>query len=360
MYLCPTLRRTAYGCAIIAFVVFGCHFLVGPQTTSTNHPGLLTTDLWTFDNDVNVHVRGKRDVLDYSEPRVNTMCSEAKDVFLLVLINSAPQNFYLRWTIRQTWGNLREYKGFNIRLVFVVGQLSGLDQRTDHLVRKESAKMNDMVIGDFHDTYYNLTAKTLFGMNWVRKYCSNSQFVVKGDDDVLVVPQNIIEYILELPPTEAEFLYEGACQVNHEPMRNKENKWFISESEYPNATYPTYQLGVAVLHSYKALDIIYQACYNVPSRMDVPLNFPFDDVFIGICAQLTEVQPTCNNHIIVYKDREMRLFMRSRRQNCHLATTLAVHGLNSRHSVKRRWRLLENIDRKTFANCTFNHTTTAT
>ena len=53
---------------------------------------------------------------------------------------------------------------------------------------KEMNRFNDFIIGDFIDSYKNLTLKTFSGYKYVSEYCSNNEnkLILMHDDDILV------------------------------------------------------------------------------------------------------------------------------------------------------------------------------
>ena len=54
------------------------------------------------------------------------------------------------------------------------------------VLEEENGIHNDLVQGDFQDTYHNLSYKAIMGNLWVAEFCSQAQFVVKTDDDMYV------------------------------------------------------------------------------------------------------------------------------------------------------------------------------
>ena len=54
------------------------------------------------------------------------------------------------------------------------------------LLKWESEHFEDIIQGDFRDTYRNLTYKNLMGKLWVTKFCTQAEFVIKTDDDVFI------------------------------------------------------------------------------------------------------------------------------------------------------------------------------
>ena len=53
-------------------------------------------------------------------------------------------------------------------------------------IYKESEKYEDIIQGDFNDTYHNLSYKAVMGNVWVSEFCEQAEFVVKADDDQFI------------------------------------------------------------------------------------------------------------------------------------------------------------------------------
>ena len=53
-------------------------------------------------------------------------------------------------------------------------------------------KFNDFIIGDFIDSYRNLTLKTFTGYRYVNEYCNlnDLEFILMQDDDTLINEKN--------------------------------------------------------------------------------------------------------------------------------------------------------------------------
>ena len=62
----------------------------------------------------------------------------------------------------------------------------------------EADKFNDILQSDFRESHYNLSIKDHDLFNFIVEQCSHLDFAVKGDDDVLIVPQNLAFLIKEL------------------------------------------------------------------------------------------------------------------------------------------------------------------
>lgn len=62
----------------------------------------------------------------------------------------------------------------------------------------ENRKYEDIVVEDLHDTYRNLTLKSLRMMKWAIHKCSGVKFLLKADDDTFVNVQNLANYVAAL------------------------------------------------------------------------------------------------------------------------------------------------------------------
>ena len=61
-----------------------------------------------------------------------------------------------------------------------------LTKKTIHKVQEESEGFQDIIQGNFHDSYHNLTYKNVFGLLWVSTFCEQAEFVIKTDDDMYI------------------------------------------------------------------------------------------------------------------------------------------------------------------------------
>ena len=218
-----------------------------------------------------------------------------RDTFLLILVNTDPENRNSRNIIRDTWGSVKVYKGIHIRLVFLMGDRISLKRgRADGLTAQiinESYNYGDIARGDFIDDYFNMTYKTVFGLHWMTMYCPEASFVMKVDDDVMINIYKLIYFLQETNKAEnLTNLFYGLA-YNSRPIRSNSSKWQISYTDYNHSWYPTYCAGLGYILSNQAAARIYQATSKVPF-------FWIDDVFIGFCAELSNIKPI--NHYYGY------------------------------------------------------------
>ena len=99
-------------------------------------------------------------------------CGEKKP-FLLILISSAPANVEKRQAIRETWGQRNP-----INYVYF---LVGMSKKHKADLEMENLHHNDLIQGNFVDTYKNLTYKHVMALKWVKDHCSSKTFFNLSD-----------------------------------------------------------------------------------------------------------------------------------------------------------------------------------
>uniref|UniRef100_A0A5K3FVX2 Hexosyltransferase n=1 Tax=Mesocestoides corti TaxID=53468 RepID=A0A5K3FVX2_MESCO len=189
----------------------------------------------------------------------------SKDVYdLVVIYKSAPCNFEERSRIREATRNLPG----RIRVVFSLGQPradlggnlfhmnGGFDIRlpgkagakavewarraTEARERAlaEADKFGDMIIGDYVDTYVNLTYKLIASHRWASAFCrGKSDVFVFIDDDYAFHAGNVLNYLNGLTKLDRRQLLSGLLLiwelVNRPVKDTSRNKWAVSRYEIP-------------------------------------------------------------------------------------------------------------------------------
>jgi hypothetical protein len=205
------------------------------------------------------------------------------------MIMSAVLNFDIRNQVRATYANITQHQGCAIRHVFLLA-------RTDYVeaqewVRQEARRYGDVVQFDFDDSYQNLARKTAGGFYWVNKTCNNAKYIIKTDDDILVLPQNAIRLLAGLSADQERILYSGRLQtsVSARPVR-KYGKWKVAKDVYPYMRYPPYVWGMGIIMSQEILQKFLRASNRVP-------QIHIEDAFVGLLARATGIKPLCNSAI---------------------------------------------------------------
>lgn len=197
----------------------------------------------------------------------NLVCNNTEPL-LLILIHSAPKNFARRNVIRETWGKSEE----DIKILFLMGIPD--DPDIEDQVRKENFLHNDLLQGNFLDSYRNLTYKHATALKYVVYHCPQAKYILKVDDDVCI-NMPTLKYFLtkDLSPYGAKNLL--MCNIAHraKAMRSFRSKWRVTFDEYKERFYPTYCIGWYILYS---PDVVFQL-YMLVQRTNY---FWIDDVLI--------------------------------------------------------------------------------
>nr|XP_060622886.1 beta-1,3-galactosyltransferase 5-like [Anolis sagrei ordinatus] len=192
--------------------------------------------------------------------------------FLVILVTSSHTQSKARMAIRETWGKERLIEKKRIVTYFLLGTTMNHDDQI--AITAESLKYGDIIQKDFTDTYYNLTRKTMMGIEWFHKFCPQSSFVMKTDSDVFVNTYYLTELLLK--KNRSTRLFTGFLKLNERPIRNIFSKWYVSKEEYPANTYPPFCSGTGYVFSTDVASQVYNISENV-------LFVKLEDVFIGLC-----------------------------------------------------------------------------
>ena len=202
------------------------------------------------------------------------LCADAPNLKYIVYFHSAPGNTERRDLMRQTWGNARLLKDHSSRVVFLVGLPK--DNATQENLRTEFAQHGDIVQGNFHDDYRNLTLKGIMGLKWISTYCAQAQYALKSDDDAFVNifgVMGVMEKYADKNKLVACIAYnEGSMPILRYPRSCY--KWCIKYREMIGRRfYPKYCAGLAFLLSGEMVSEMYAASLKTPF-------FWVDDAFV--------------------------------------------------------------------------------
>ena len=205
--------------------------------------------------------------------------------YLLLQVHSHVSHKPLRDSIRNTWGRIsRDYDTRRqVRLIFLLGEDDSTKADFTEKIKHESRLYRDIVTADFKDTYRNLTIKSVAGLVWATKYCSNSRYLFKTDDDVYFNVSSLI-HLLDKMDIGVNIL--GALNNNATVMRS--GLWAVGHHIYPDTEYPPYCAGNSYVMSLRTAGDLLEAVPN--TRM-----LPIEDVYVtGLLAKVTG--RTCQGH----------------------------------------------------------------
>ena len=186
-------------------------------------------------------------------------CAVENNLFLLIYVHSAPNHFKRRQIIRETWGH-RKYYSRTMRIIFVLGRTDGSLPEVDALLLQEHAENADIVKEDFLGTYRNLTYKAIAALKWTSTYCKNATYVLKCDDDMIVNPFTLMNY-LERKVNVAHIM----CHVYKVGyvFRTSE-RHAVTEEEYGVNLYPKFCSGSAFIMTTDTAIALHEVSYSVP------------------------------------------------------------------------------------------------
>ncbi|XP_006882257.1 PREDICTED: beta-1,3-galactosyltransferase 4 [Elephantulus edwardii] len=308
-------------------------------------------------------------------PNVEACRGPGAPPFLLILVCTAPDNFHQRNAIRASWGGLRTARGLRVQTLFLLGEpvhpLPTLDKQRSNLVW-EAQTQGDIIQAAFHDSYRNLTLKTLSGLNWASEYCPMARYILKTDDDVYVnVPELVSELVwrgghLEkwkrtmepqgvgaateekqeradqaLAYEPVPLLYLGRVHWRVYPTRTPGNRHQVSEEQWPETwgPFPPYASGTGYVLSASAVQLILKVASQTPF-------LPLEDVFVGISARRGGLTPT---HCVKLAGATQYPLDRC----CYGKFLLTSHRLDP-WKMQEVWKLLDNPDgKKTMPFCSW-------
>ncbi|KAM9312049.1 beta-1,3-galactosyltransferase 1-like [Gastrophryne carolinensis] len=209
---------------------------------------------------------------------------KGKNPFLILMVFSVVHDIESRIAVRDTWGNLSLYDVDVVR-IFLVGLPKAFSKRIQMMLEEEDMLYGDIVQQDFLDTYYNLTLKTLMGMQWIMNFCPHASYAMKVDTDIFLNVDFLVHKLLHPDLPVRQNYFTGNIKANTRPIRDKAYKWYMPKEAYPNDTYPPYCDGPGYVFSADLAKKI----YDVAQVVQV---IAMEDAFMGICLNELRIPPT--------------------------------------------------------------------
>ena len=211
-------------------------------------------------------------------------CDESTSV--VILVHSFHTKTAVREAIRTTWGSVARspnpywpslgHLNHTLRLYFVLGIHK--DHGLNDLMIEENAKHGDIIMGNFYDSYANMTLKSLLGLKFLVEFCNFPRFLIKSDDDMFLNLPGILNFLQEIPFS--RFITGPLC-VHSKVYRT--GKWKLSKEEFPFDHYPPYYAGSTYIISRDLWQELFNLSFYVP-------RIHIDDVYItGILAEILNV-----------------------------------------------------------------------
>lgn len=132
--------------------------------------------------------------INNAEKCQNPATKEFLQLRLLYIVKSAVSHHELRSAIRKTWGYENRFVDVPIRTVFVLG-IGDNSSYTQDDVDLENSKYGDLIQGNFIDSYFNNTLKTMMSLKWAMEHCKHVNVFAFVDDDYYVSTKMLLRYL---------------------------------------------------------------------------------------------------------------------------------------------------------------------
>ncbi|XP_066546754.1 UDP-GlcNAc:betaGal beta-1,3-N-acetylglucosaminyltransferase 7, like [Amia ocellicauda] len=257
------------------------------------------------------------------------------DVHLLMVVKSVIEQHDRREAVRKTWGREQVIWGKKIKTLFLLGSPS-MEKDTKNLqklIQFEDRLYGDILQWDFMDTFFNLTLKEVNFLKWFNIYCPQVRFIFKGDDDVFVNTENLLELIdFKTEDRKVLNLFVGDTISKAIPIRNRQSKYFIPKELY-DKPYPPYVGGGGFLMSSE----LARRLFIVSNDMEL---YPIDDVFLGMCLQRLHVAPEHHPGFKTFGIMKRKVSPMNS-DPCFYKNLLVIHKL-SPHELLKMWDIVHN------------------
>jgi len=266
---------------------------------------------------------------------------EIEHIYLLIVVKSITSSFARRKAVRSTWGNtetIPEIDKLKVRRLFLIGNslddnsFDPLKEQHEALLQAEANEYGDILQGEFHDSFRNLTLKEIMFLNWLPKHCPKTQFIFKGDDDIFANVPNIITYLHTLTKSQQRDLFVGSVLYPSPRIDEPRSKYYVSEKLWPEKYYPPYVSGGGFIMSYVMAIRIFEAMKELPI-------IPIDDAFIGVCLRKLGYRPTNHKGFKSWGVKYLEL------DNCVWSEVMTFHKLQP-EEMEVMWRKFINRDKK--------------
>lgn len=205
----------------------------------------------------------------------------------------------------------------------------------DELLRQEANNYEDIVFGDFLDSYRNLTRKMVLGIEWAVANCQ-ADFVMKADEDTFVAILELVQWLEKyqrLTGRRNKPLYMGAALIDKGPYREKDSPHYVSEKEYPAPTYPPYAGGVGYVFSGKLLE-------NLSNAVKVVRLFPNEDACFGALMQHIKVSLLNNDKFMPFSVGKAPYTQSEGYSLCQFHGPFVIHRISGRLQIQTHFNVL--------------------
>ncbi|KAF5207670.1 Beta-1,3-galactosyltransferase GALT1 [Thalictrum thalictroides] len=191
---------------------------------------------------------------------------------LFIGVFSTANNFKRRMAVRRTWMQYSSVRSGAVAVRFFVGLHK--NQVVNEELWSEAQTYGDIQLMPFVDYYSLITWKTVAICIYGTKVVS-AKYIMKTDDDAFVRVDDVLSSLNRINVTRG--LLYGLINSDSRPHRNPDSKWYISNEEWPEETYPPWAHGPGYIVSRDIGKMVYSNYKRGLLKM-----FKLEDVAMGI------------------------------------------------------------------------------
>ncbi|XP_055295183.1 beta-1,3-galactosyltransferase 5-like [Sitodiplosis mosellana] len=228
------------------------------------HSWFETSKLFDILGNVNESSNQVFDVPEFKYLISKPKCSRNSSApYFVTLVHSSPTQFERRAACRDTWA----HSDPRTKTYFLMGmvQSSSLQKR----INEEDVRFNDIIQGNFVDSYRNLTYKHTMALKWFSDNCPHVKYLLKLDDDVFVNVPAVHEYLLNNTDQVAHL--HGLTNIRH--LVQRRGKWKVRPEEFNGGIYPDFVSGQSIIYSRDFVHEAFKKTFTTP-------YFWIDDVYV--------------------------------------------------------------------------------
>ncbi|XP_055296583.1 beta-1,3-galactosyltransferase 5-like [Sitodiplosis mosellana] len=191
-------------------------------------------------------------------------CSQgSSSPHFITLIHTSPVKFERRIASRDTWA----HSDLRTKTFFLMGMTnSSIIQRR---IDKEDAEYNDIIQGNFMDSYRNMTFKHIMALKWFSENCPHVKYLLKLDDDVFPNIPAIDQYLMS-DTHNINFIH--GVKAGRTVFRK--GRWKVTPEEFTGDLYPEFVEGSAVIYPNTFVLEAFEKAFITP-------YFWIDDVYVS-------------------------------------------------------------------------------
>nr|VZI05043.1 unnamed protein product [Spirometra erinaceieuropaei] len=244
-------------------------------------------------------------------PEVDDVVDNKHNHDLVVIVKSAVYNFEDRQAFRRFYAHLRKESSvkppYRIGVVFVVGlptstssnsfqrdgfnislpgragnSLVNIANRRAQIrtrLEQEMREHDDLIVGDFEDTYYNLSLKMHHTFVWAARFCRERPAFMFLDDDIGFNEKRLQAVLATLPVDWRRRVSISSTRWNSPTVRPTDTpavrKWALSKREVPWPVHAPYSNGYFYMLGYDHVADLALAMFYTK-------RIPIDDAWLGL------------------------------------------------------------------------------